>query len=206
MITDLRHLDMDWDSATTEDIIDCTPDTKTQMISLKRKAREISEQNPLTSTSVFLKWRLAVVHSALRVREVEKQALSEAKTFFTEAGRPKKEFLAAVEEDEKALLAEKVVLLTQRRILEQDLNDVISSKVVLEEAHMTELKAEMARPKSPEVRHESFPGHCQQVSRHSVRHRRFAQMVQCPWILAELCLSEKRPHCSSFMEHEGNGP
>ena len=47
------------------------------------------------------------------------------------------------------------MLLTQRQILEQDLNDVISSKVLLEEAHMTELRSSLEAASSSK---QKWPG------------------------------------------------
>ena len=122
------------------DGIDCTPETKNQMISLKRKASQLLDQGSPSTTSPFLKWRLAVVESQLRVRAIQKQALSEATTFFDEGDKPKTEFVAAIKEDEKALSSEKAFLLSQRKILEQDLNDIVSQKIQLEEAYITELR------------------------------------------------------------------
>jgi len=77
------RLDMDLDSSKL-DGIECTPNTKNQMISLKRKASQLLDQGSPNTTSPSLKWRLAVVESKLRVRATQKQALSEANTFFDE--------------------------------------------------------------------------------------------------------------------------
>ena len=145
------RLDMDLDSPIL-DGIDCTPNTKNQMISLKRKARQLSDLGSPRSTSPFLKWRLAVVESTLRVREVQKQALSEASTFYDEAGKSKTAFVAAVREDEKALLTEKVFLLSQQKVLEQDLNDIVTSKVQLEEAYIAELRRSLEAASSSKLR------------------------------------------------------
>ena len=133
------RLDIDLDSPIL-DGIDCTPNTKNQMISLKRKASQLLDQGSPNTTSPFLKWRLAVVESKLRVRAMQKQALSEANIFFDEAGKPKIEFMAVVKEKEKALLSEKAFLLSQRKTLEEDLNDIVTSKVQLEEAYIAELR------------------------------------------------------------------
>ena len=142
---------MDLDSPVL-DGIDCTPKTKNQMISLKRKARQVSDLGSPSTTSPFLKWRLAVVESTLRVREAQKQALSEASTFYDEAGKSKTVFVAAVREDEKALLSEKVFLLSQQKILEQDLNDIVTSKVQLEEAYIAELRRSLEAASSSKQR------------------------------------------------------
>ena len=63
--------DIGLDSSVFDDI-DCTPNTRRQLISLKRKASELSEQASPTITSPFLKWRLAVMEAQLRVRAVQK--------------------------------------------------------------------------------------------------------------------------------------
>ena len=150
------------------DGIDCTPNTKNQMISLKRKASQLPDQGSPNITP-FLKWRLAVVESKLRVRAMQKQALLEANIFFDEAGKPKMEFMAVVKEKEKVLLSEKAFLLSQRKILEEDLKDIVTSKVQLEEAYIAELrmlfkaaskfKGEIAGPEGPKVRQEIFLGY-----------------------------------------------
>ena len=148
------RLDIDLDSPIL-DGIDCTPNTKNQMISLKRNASQLLDQGSPNTTSPFLKWRLAVVESKLRVRAMQKQALSEANIFFNEAGKPKIEFVAVVKEEEKALLSEKAFLLSQRKILEEDLNDIVTSKLQLEEAYIAELRISLEAASSSK---EKLPG------------------------------------------------
>ena len=65
-LTSLR-LHIDFDSSIL-DGIDCTPNTKNQMISLNRKASQLLEQGSPKTISLFLKWRLAVVESKLRLK------------------------------------------------------------------------------------------------------------------------------------------
>ena len=142
------RLDMNLDSPIL-DGIDCTPNTKNQMISLKTKASQLLDQGSPNTTSPFLKWRLAVVESKLRVRTMRRQALSEANTFFDEAGKPKTDFVAVVKKDEKALLSEKAFLLSQRKILEEDLTDIVTSKIQLEEAYIAELRMSLDAVSSP---------------------------------------------------------
>ena len=61
---------LDLDSPMLEDI-DCTPNTITQMKSIKRKASQITgEDTPKTTTS-FLRWRLAIVEIQLETRKVQ---------------------------------------------------------------------------------------------------------------------------------------
>ena len=148
------RLDMDLDSPILDDI-DCTPNTKNQMISLKRMASQILDQGSPTTTSPFLKWRFAVVESKLKVREMQRQALSESNAFFDEAGKPKTEFLIVVMEDEKALLSEKAFLLSQRKTLEEDLKDIVTDKVPLQEAYIAELRMSLEAVSSSE---EILPG------------------------------------------------
>lgn len=134
-----RLLDVDMDSSLLERI-DCTPNTKSQMLSLKRKASQLLDQGSPPMISAFLQWRLAVVESTLRVRTAEKQALSEARVFFDEVGKPKTVLVAAIAGNEKALLSEKAILLSQRKTLKEDLDDLVISKGQLEEAYITELR------------------------------------------------------------------
>ncbi|MCJ1455417.1 hypothetical protein MMC28_005772 [Mycoblastus sanguinarius] len=147
------RMEMDLDSPLL-DRIDCMPNTKNEMMSLKRKASQLFAQGSPTTTSPFLKWRLTVVECKLQVRAMQKQALSEADAFFNEVGKSKREVVAIVNEDKKALLSEKVFLLSQRKTLEEDLNDMVSSRVLLEEAYTAELRmsleaASSSKEKSP---------------------------------------------------------
>lgn len=48
--------------------------------------------------------------------------------------------MAKLEEKEKDLLSEKILLLGQKTVLEYDLNDTITDIVALEEAYITELR------------------------------------------------------------------
>ena len=109
-LTSLR-LDMDLDCSVL-DGIDSTPNMKDQMTSLKRKVSQLLDQGSPTTASPFLKWRLAVVESRLRVRTIQKQALSEANASSDGPDKPKTNFMAVVREDEKALLSEKAFLLS----------------------------------------------------------------------------------------------
>ncbi|KAF6227153.1 hypothetical protein HO133_008595 [Letharia lupina] len=145
------RFDMDLDSSVL-DSVDCTPKTKNLMMSLKRKASQLLDQGSPHTTSPFLKWRLAVVESTLRVRAVQKQALSEANTFFDDAGKPKTEFVALVKEDEKVLLSEKVFLLSERKVLEEDLNDIVTSREQLKDAYITELRISLEAASSSKER------------------------------------------------------
>ena len=122
------------------DSIDCSPATKTQINALKRKASQLSEEGSPTTTSQFLKWRLAVVESTLRIRNKQKEALNEASPSFYTTTKPKEEWFALLKQNEKDLLKEKTVILSKRQILEEDINDIVTNKVRLEEAYITELR------------------------------------------------------------------
>ena len=151
-LTSLR-LDMDLDLDSSKwDGIDCTPNTKDQMISLKRKVSQLLDQGSPNTTSLFLQWRLAVVESKLRVRTIQKQALSEENPSSEGAEQMNANFMALVHKDEKALSFEKAFLLSQRKILEEDLNDVVTSKFQLEEAYIAELRMSLEAASSSKQR------------------------------------------------------
>ena len=122
------------------DSIDCTPNTREKIRSGKRKASQRLEEDSPRTTVPFLKWRLAVVEETLNLKTLERQALGEANEYFEKSGRSKTELIAAIKEDEKALISEKVILLSQRKSFEGDLNDVDTSKTRLEAAYITELR------------------------------------------------------------------
>lgn len=134
------------------DSIDCSPATKTQIKSLKRKASQILEEGSPATTSPFLKWRLAVVESTLQIRNKQREALNEASPSFYKTAKSKEEWVALVRQDEKALLKEKTFILSQRKILEEDLNDIVTSKVQLEEAYNTELRISLQTTSSTKNR------------------------------------------------------
>lgn len=134
------------------DRIDCSPATKTQINALKRKASQLSEEGSPNTTSPFLKWRLAVVESKLRVRNKQREALNEASPSFYTTTKPKEEWFALLKQDEKALLKEKTFILSKRQILEEDLNDLVTSKVRLEEAYITELRMSLQAASSTKYR------------------------------------------------------
>lgn len=133
----------DTDPTTNFDLegIDCTPNTKTQLMSLKRKASQLWDEGSPNTTTLFLKWRLAVIESILRVRIVERQALTEDKKFFDKTNQTKSTYIAEIDEGENALLNEKAFLLSQRKTLEEDIDDTVgSSKVQIMDAYFTELQ------------------------------------------------------------------
>lgn len=121
------------------DGIDCTSDMKHRISPPKTKASQLLDQGCPHTTSAFLKWRLAVVESELRVKDAEKKAVSEATTFFQESSTSRVEVTADLRKDEKALLREKIFLMGERKVLEEDLNDIVASKVQLTDAYITEL-------------------------------------------------------------------
>ena len=122
------------------DAVDCTPHTREKMMSEKRKASQVLEKGSPSTTVPFLKWRTAVIEDTLKLRALQREALGEVNMFFEKAGRSKTEFMAAVKEDEKALISEKVILLSQQKSFEGDLNDVDRSKTELTAAYIKELR------------------------------------------------------------------
>ena len=150
------------------DSIDCTPNTKKEMMSRKRKVNQVLEEGSPSLTIPFLKWRLAVVENTLEVRASQRQALGEGNTFFEKTGISKGDLVAVVEKEERELMSEKAFLLAQRKSLEGDLNDVDTKKTQLEAAYITELrnslelasksKQEVPRWKAPRLDRKQFSG------------------------------------------------
>ena len=132
------HIDLD---SPLLDSIDCTPNTKKEMMSRKRKVNQVLEEGSPSLSIPFLKWRLAVVENTLEVRGSQRPAFGEAdNSFFENAGGSKTGFVVVVEKEERELMSEKAFLLAQRKSLEGDLNDVDRSKTALEAAYITELR------------------------------------------------------------------
>ena len=113
--------------------IACTPTTRNQLLSSKRKADQLWDEGSPKTIPLFLKWRLAVVESGLALRSTQQKAIAEA-------GINLEESLATIKKQENALLTEKAILLSQRRTLEEDLSDTISNKTQIEKAYTTELR------------------------------------------------------------------
>ena len=133
----LSRLSMDSPSL---DDIDCSPETKKEMHSLKRKASKLIEAGSPSFTSPFLKWRLALVDHTLDLRDKQKTAISEGRKFFAEAGMRQEEIMQKVEDDEKELRFEKKLLLSQSRTLEEDLADTLIESSHIDEAYVKELE------------------------------------------------------------------
>lgn len=126
---------LDLDSPMLDDI-DCTPNTKTQMKSIKRKASQIAGEGTPKTTTSFLKWRLATVKNQLETRKLQMQAVTESEGTFWEIFRQSKtEILAELKKTEQILLSEKIRLLADRKILEQDLNKIVTDYHALEEVY-----------------------------------------------------------------------
>ena len=109
-------------------------------MSQKRKASQALEKGAPTTTLPFLKWRRAIIEDELKVKALEREALDEATEFFEKTGKSKTELMEEVMKDEKALLKEKAILLSQHKSFEGDLNDVDTSKTQLAAAYITELR------------------------------------------------------------------
>ena len=114
-------------------------------MSRKRKASQLIEKGSATVTSAFLKWRLSVVEKTLDLRAMQEQAFSEANSFFQESSRSKPELVARLKQEKKALMTEKVYLLSQRKFLEEDLNDIDTSKTGLADAYINELRTSLEK-------------------------------------------------------------
>lgn len=99
-----------------------------------------SHSTPITSVTQFLEWRRAAVEDELNVKALQRKALDEATEFFEKTAKSKTELMEEVMKDEKALLQEKAILLSQHKSFEGDLNDVDTSKTQLAAAYITELR------------------------------------------------------------------
>ena len=99
-----------------------------------------SHSTPITSVSRFLEWRRAVVDDELNFKALQRKPLDESTESFEKNGRSKTELMEEVMKDEKALLQEKAILLSQHKSFEGDLNDVDTSKTQLAAAYITELR------------------------------------------------------------------
>lgn len=118
----------------TLDELEYSPTTKNQLVSLKRKASDILDQGSPPTTSLFLRWRLAVVESQLEVKAAQRHAMNEVGV----SAPPN--VLTLLKSDEKALNTEKKFILSQRQILEEDLYDFGADKNNLTDAYITELR------------------------------------------------------------------
>lgn len=118
----------------------CTPETKKEIQSRKRKADQVADEGVPATIPLYLKWRLALVQSALDVNFMKKQAITEVSEPVDEAGTSMSELMATLKAEEKVLLSEKTLLLSQRKTLNEDLSDVITSLAQLEDAYINELR------------------------------------------------------------------
>ena len=84
-------------------------------MSQKHKASQALEKGSPSTSVPFLKWRLAVVENKLEIKALERKALDEGNEFYEKTGGSKTELMARVMEEEKALMSEKVILLSQRK-------------------------------------------------------------------------------------------
>ncbi|KAL8903424.1 MAG: hypothetical protein Q9171_007408 [Xanthocarpia ochracea] len=137
------------------DEVDCSPATRSQLLSLKRKASALSEQGSPCTTAPFLDWRLAVINSTLDLRRGQRQALAEASPSYQAQGMSKAEIVAVIGKDEKSLREEKAVLMSSRKMLEGDLNDLVTSKDALADAYIEELRMSLHAASSSK---EKYPG------------------------------------------------
>ncbi len=135
------------------DGIDCSLITKTLMKSSKRKASQIAGEGTPNTTKLFLRWRLAVVENQLETRQIQMQAVRESGDIGWESSKPSKvEILAALKEAEHNLESEKICLLADRNVLEQDLNDTVTDHRELEDAYTNELRMSLETSSSSQAK------------------------------------------------------
>ncbi|KAI4234177.1 MAG: hypothetical protein L6R40_006836 [Gallowayella cf. fulva] len=120
--------------------VDCTPDTKSKIKHLKRKASQIRAEGSPSTTAPWLQWRFVTVQNELALRRSQIQALRESKTDTLPDGRSKMEWLKELRDCEKELDRERLQLLTNRKIMEGDLNDIAASADQLASAYIQELR------------------------------------------------------------------
>ncbi|KAL9032102.1 MAG: hypothetical protein Q9180_006700 [Flavoplaca navasiana] len=148
------HSDINTDSPVLDNI-DCTPSTKSKMRLLKRKASELSESDTPTTTALWLKYRYAVVENELKLRESQLQGLSESRAEIMADGTPKSEWQAIIKKDFKGLQAEMTILISNRKIIEGDMNDAVASPDQLANAYIQELRLSLAAASSEK---KGYPG------------------------------------------------
>ncbi|KAL8976678.1 MAG: hypothetical protein Q9177_006797, partial [Variospora cf. flavescens] len=137
------------------DKVDCSPATRSHLLSLKRKASSLSEEGSPSTTAPFLDWRLAVINSTLDLRHGQRQVLAEASPSYEAQGMSKAELVAVIGKDEKSLQKEKAVLMSSRKMLEGDLNDCLTDQNALADAYIDELRVFLHAASSNK---EKFPG------------------------------------------------
>jgi hypothetical protein len=122
------------------DDVECTPYTKSQMVSLKRKASQHLSQSTPILTSSYLQWRLATIRCQLDLNTVQKKALLEASSTFEENKEQQQKLAKDLRQTEKRLSYEKAWILSNHQTLEEDLNDVITDQNKLTDAYVNELR------------------------------------------------------------------
>ena len=93
---------------------------------MRRISAKVEEGSP-SMTVPFLKWRFAVVEDTLEIGALQRQAQAKPTNFLSSTGLSETELMVAVKEDEKALISEKVILLSQRKSFEEYLIRPIST-------------------------------------------------------------------------------
>lgn len=105
----------------------CSPATKSEMQTLKRKADQCMDEKIPKITSTYLNWRPMVIESQLDLTTKQRQAIVEVKNEVDKAGVHKSDLMAAIRESEKFLTAEEALLLCQRRTFAEDMTDSVNS-------------------------------------------------------------------------------
>ena len=121
---------MDLDSP-IHDELPCTAETKARIKALKRKRSDHLALMP-NSGSPYVKWRLLMISITAETREAQKCQV-------IESGRAESEFRQALTKELDNLEEEKTFLMARGKILEGDLNDMITNKVPIHDAYMNEL-------------------------------------------------------------------
>ncbi|KAL8959320.1 MAG: hypothetical protein Q9183_005654, partial [Haloplaca sp. 2 TL-2023] len=134
------HSEIDTDSPVWDNI-DCTPSTKSTMRKLKRKVSDLSDGEVPTKTAPWLDYRYAVVKNQLSLREAQLQALSESAAEALSDGKPKLEWQELVKKDLQGLEAEMMILMSNKKIIEGDMNDTVVSPDQLANAYVLELRS-----------------------------------------------------------------
>ena len=125
------------------------------MLHLIKKTQKLEASDSPRTTPHFLRWRLDLVRSHLELLDNKKRATTEAKSFFGEVKTSQSQLLAMIKKEERPLLLEKTFLLSQRKVLAEDLSDIVESKQALDDAYIKELRISL-EPASPSQ--EKSPG------------------------------------------------
>ncbi|KAL9607825.1 MAG: hypothetical protein Q9167_007298 [Letrouitia subvulpina] len=143
--------------------MDSSPDTTRLIKSLKRRTSSILKKPTPLRTTTFLDHQLDVVETKLELRCAQLRAMSESSTFFTQNNKKKEDFEKEARRERKRLVTEKIILLSCRRSLVQDLNDtclgedVGISRQKLADAYIDELTIALEKSSSESEKNIKVP-------------------------------------------------